>query len=75
MPLAVYREVAAHLHQIEGTIVAFLAPVDREFSYLDSQVGGLEITLTDRFSDRDRVLLDRLLDDDADLYARWEIGS
>ncbi len=73
MPLGVYREVAAHLQQIQGVTVAFLAPIDREFSYLESQVGGLEITLTDRFNDRDRILLDRLLDDDSQRYARWEI--
>jgi hypothetical protein len=73
MPLAVYREVAAHLQQIEGIGVAFLEPIERKFSYLESQVGGLEIILPDRFSDRDRILLQRLLDYYADRYERWEI--
>jgi hypothetical protein len=73
MPLAVYREVAAHLRQIEGITVAFLTPIDREFSYTESQVGGLEITLADRCTDRDRIWVDRLLEYYADRYHHWEI--
>jgi hypothetical protein len=39
--LAVEREVAAHLQQIENIAVEFLVSIDREFSYLSSQLGGL----------------------------------
>jgi hypothetical protein len=52
LPLAVDREVAAHLRQIEGITVAFLTPIERDFSYTESQLGGLEITLADRLTNR-----------------------
>lgn len=41
MPLAVYREVAAHLRQVEGISVGLLPQTASEFDYTQSQVGGL----------------------------------
>jgi hypothetical protein len=73
MPLAVYREVAAHLQQIEGIAVAFLDPTERVFSYTESQLGGLEIIGADRLKDPDRIWIDRLLSYYADRYNPWEI--
>jgi hypothetical protein len=75
IPLAVYREIAAHLQQIEGVKVAFLMPTDREFSYTESQLGGLEITGIDRLMDRDRLQVERLLSYYAEYYHEWEISS
>ncbi|WP_448564555.1 hypothetical protein [Trichothermofontia sp.] len=44
MPLAVYREVAAHLEQVTGVTTALLPPAgDRPFAYEQSQVGSLGI--------------------------------
>ena len=62
IPLAVYREFAAHLQQIEGIKVSFLAPIDRSFSYTESQLGGIEIFGTDLLSDADRRRLDRIVE-------------
>ena len=73
MPLAVYREVAAHLQQIEGIAVAFLTPINRGFSYTESQLGGLEITGVDRLADPDKIRFERLLSYYADRYNPWEI--
>jgi hypothetical protein len=76
LPLAVYREVAAHLQQIEGITVEFLAPIDREFSYTGSQLDGLKITGVDRLTNRDRLNFDRILTYYAHRYDHWEsIGS
>jgi hypothetical protein len=72
LPLAVYREVAAHLQQIEGITVEFLAPINREFSYTGSQLGGLKITGVDRLTDRDRLNFDRILTYYANQYDDWE---
>ncbi|MGA1264508.1 MAG: hypothetical protein ACO331_11490 [Prochlorothrix sp.] len=41
MPLAVYREVAAHLRQVEGVAVGLLPQTASTFEYTQSQVGGL----------------------------------
>ena len=70
IPLAVYREIAAHLRQIEGIAVADLAPPVGEFDYLQSQLGGLEITGVDRLEAIDRQRIDRILDYYANRYAR-----
>jgi hypothetical protein len=75
MPLAIYREVAAHLQQIEGISVVFLTPTDRGFSYLESQLGGLEITGIDQLVDPDRFQVERLLHYYADRYHEWAISS
>ncbi len=72
IPLAVYREIAAHLQQIAGIAVADLAPPKREFDYLQSQLGGLKITGADRLLEIDRLRLDRILDYYANRYDRWD---
>jgi hypothetical protein len=44
LPLAVYREIAAHLQQIDGVATELLPPSDTAFNYANSQIGGLLIT-------------------------------
>lgn len=44
LPLAVYREVAAHLRQIGGVSVELLPASAEAFDYLQSQVGGLLVS-------------------------------
>lgn len=61
IPLAVYRELAAHLQQIEGVSVKFLEPIDRSFSYLGSQLDGLEISGIDQLQPEDSTRLDLIL--------------
>ncbi|MCY7369106.1 MAG: hypothetical protein LH474_13250 [Chamaesiphon sp.] len=75
LPLAVYREIAAHLRQFEGVTVSFLTQIDREFSYTESQLGGLEIMGANLLTDVDRIRMDRLLNYYADRYHQWEIQS
>lgn len=43
LPLAVYREMAAHLRQVEGVKTDLLPQTATNFDYLQSQVGGLKI--------------------------------
>lgn len=44
LPLAVYREMAAHLRQVEGVKTDLLPQTATNFDYLQSQVGGLTLT-------------------------------
>jgi hypothetical protein len=67
--------LAAYLQQIAGVSVRFPDPIDRESRDLESQIRGLEVTLTDRFADLDRILRDRAIDDAAQLDDWWEIAS
>jgi hypothetical protein len=74
LPLAVYREIAAHLQQIEGIKVAFLTPTSQEFSYTESQLGGLEITGIDRLAEPERHQIEQVFSYYADRYQTWEFG-
>lgn len=58
LPLAVYREIAAHLSQIEDVKVTILPQLDTVFDYYQSQVGGL---LLEYPSDLNTTLLQQIL--------------
>jgi hypothetical protein len=45
LPLAMYREIAAHLCQVEAVETNLLPASNREFNYNDSQVESLQILL------------------------------
>lgn len=61
LPLAVYREVAAHLQLVEGVGVEWLPQTSREFDYLQSQVGGLLIRYPSNLDAASRERLDAIL--------------
>ncbi|MCG6133302.1 MAG: hypothetical protein MET45_01325 [Nostoc sp. LLA-1] len=44
LPLAVYREIAAHLRQVEGVEVALIPQSSQQFDYDQSQIDGLWIS-------------------------------
>ena len=75
LPLAIYREVAAHLRQVNGITISYLDQVDRDFSYLDSQVGGLEILGADQLSTSDQLRLEQVLNYYADRYSAWNLEN
>jgi hypothetical protein len=43
LPLAIYREVASHLRQVEGLRVELLPQTDPRFDYSLSQLEGLHL--------------------------------
>jgi hypothetical protein len=70
LPLAVYREVAAHLRQVTGVEADLLPQTSPDFNYADSQVGGMTI----RFApDSDRQRLQQILDYYGDRFGQWTI--
>jgi hypothetical protein len=42
--LAVYREILAHLQQVEGIMVDLIPQMSPKFDYNQSQIGALSIT-------------------------------
>ena len=44
LPLAVYREIAAHLRQVEGIEVGLIPQSSSEFNYNQSQIASLWIS-------------------------------
>jgi hypothetical protein len=65
LPLAIYREVAAHLAQVPGVTAACLPQTALEFSYTLSQVGGLAIDLIDLAEAGDSTQARPISDQDA----------
>ncbi len=79
LPLAVYREVAAHLRQVEGlqtglnpTQVCEASPLP-QFDYKASQVGSLWIQFPHNATTAIRQQVDRILAYYGDRYGAWEV--
>ncbi|NET01352.1 MAG: hypothetical protein F6K61_12425 [Sphaerospermopsis sp. SIO1G1] len=58
LPLAVYREIAAHLRQVEGVSVDLMPQTSSEFDYYKSQIAGLSISWKSEAEKRVQQILD-----------------
>lgn len=72
LPLAVYREVAAHLRQVEGVETGLIPQQSKQFDYGDSQIGGLWIEYPEGFDSAGRQRVDRILAYYGDRFSPWE---
>jgi hypothetical protein len=71
LPLSVYREVAAHLRQVEGVEAELIPQTAQTFDYNQSQVGGLWIQYdATRAATRERVK--QILVHYQDRYGAWD---
>ncbi|NEO97729.1 MAG: hypothetical protein F6K58_03280 [Symploca sp. SIO2E9] len=61
MPLAVYREVAAHLRQVQGVAVGLITQKSRQFDYSHSQISGLLIEYADAMESGERERVNQIL--------------
>jgi hypothetical protein len=68
LPLAVYREIAAHLRQVTGVQVELLPQQEKQFDYQQSQVGGLHVSYANELSEGDRQLVETILNYYGDRY-------
>ncbi|MBL1177165.1 hypothetical protein [Pantanalinema sp. GBBB05] len=71
MPLAVYREVAAHLCLVAGVQTELLAQQSQRFDYNLSQVDSLQIDYTDN-DPSCRAQVQQILAYYSDRYGAWE---
>jgi hypothetical protein len=72
LPLAIYREVAAHLRQVSGIKTELLAQESRQFNYNSSQVGGLCIEYPVSLSELDRDRIASILNYYADRHGSYQ---
>lgn len=72
LPLAVYREMAAHLGQVDGVEVELVPQQSRQFDYRLSQIDSLWIRFGDGADRACRSQVDRILAYYGDRYGRWE---
>ena len=77
LPLAVYREIAAHLQQIPG-INTELIPYSvedeqqQQFDYDRSQIKGLSIEYSDNLDKQSKQRKEKILDYYAQRYCPWQ---
>ena len=72
LPLAVYREVAAHLRQIDGVTTGLLPQTSATFDYLQSQIGGVWIRYNADAAEVCQPQIEVILTYYGDRYGNWE---
>jgi hypothetical protein len=75
LPLAIYREIAAHLRQVTGVQTLQIPQDDSQFDYARSQIGGLLISYPSNLSEGDRALVEAILKHYADRYGACDRQS
>lgn len=73
LPLAVYREIVAHLRQVDGVSAELLPQTAQDFDYLQSQVGGLRISYPLQSNIETQV--NSILAYYENKYGKWEVIS
>lgn len=71
LPLAVYRELAAHLMQIQGVDVELLPQQAKVFDYSQSQIGGIVIHFVEPCEPDSQALVNRILQYYGDRYVAF----
>lgn len=61
LPLAVYREIAAHLRQVEGVETGLYPMQSGQFDYNQSQVRGLWIQYAQTTASKSRERVEQIL--------------
>lgn len=61
IPLAIYREIAAHLQQIQGVEINFIAQTSPNFDYNLSQISGFELSYPTDLSNYEKQCLNKIL--------------
>lgn len=72
LPLAIYREIAAHLRQVMGIQTLELPQDNPQFDYTRSQIGGLLISYPSDLGEGDRALVEAILTHYAERYGSYE---
>ena len=71
LPLAVYRELAAHLLQIEGVTIELISQQSQEFVYELSQIDHLKIAYASTISAPEKQRIEEILDYYAQIHTPY----
>ena len=79
LPLTVYREVQAHLQQLEGVTVGLISqPIENtsdSFDYNESQIKSLWLEYDQNLSSKNQQRIKEILDYYAQRYNTWQKQS
>jgi len=73
LPLAIYREIAAHLQQVKGVSVSLNPQTSPNFSYQTSQIEALELEYTADFEPSQKVEVQGILDYYAQRHGNYQV--
>lgn len=73
LPLAVYREVLAHIRQVVGVQAGLMPQTAPQFDYSQSQVGGLWIVYDAEISPAERQRVEQILQYYGDRFGNWQV--
>ena len=65
--LAMYRELASHIEQVEDVTTELFWQESTDFSYLGSQIGGMWMSYPHSLPDKSQVLIKNILNH----YGNW----
>ena len=71
LPLAVYREIVAHLRQVDGVSADLLPQTSKDFDYLQSQVGGLRVSYPNKSDTETQI--NGILAYYENKYGKWDV--
>ncbi len=72
LPLAVYREVAAHLSQVDGVKTGLVSQRSSQFDYNQSQIESLWIQVLDSATSASQARVEQILAYYGDRYGAWK---
>lgn len=75
LPLAVYREIAVHLRQVEGVEAKLVPAQSQQFDYQESQVGSLWIQYAENVDVARRGRVDKILAYYSDRYGALQVSG
>ena len=75
LPLAVYREIAAHLQQVEGITTELITQQSQKFDYCQSQISCLSIEYPVKFDPSCQKRVEEILDYYTELYGSLQRES
>ncbi len=71
LPLAIYRELAAHLRQIEGVTIELIPQQSQQFDYAQSQIDHLEMSYPLTLASSDKQQLENILNYYAQIHGAY----
>jgi hypothetical protein len=72
LPLAVYREVSAHLQQVEGVKTVLIPQSSAQFDYAQSQIEAIQIEYPVDLSSQEKQYLESILEYYAQKYGEYQ---
>lgn len=75
LPLAVYREIAAHLRQVSGVETGLIPQQSQDFDYNQSQVGSLWIEYSETATSAAQERVEQILAYYQQRYGEAVIGN